>query len=138
MFICEWSDQLINMVSAKLRFVLVVVLLAAYTSPVHSQPIGHERKYFFCLLNFLLKSFKRIYLMSQSYASVALWWIFFFSFTSHFRHKTATAQFTNRTNCETWYLQKNHFIRRFKAEGLNVFHPVWVRFIIKIGWCCCL
>lgn len=35
------------MVSAKLRFVLVVVLLAAYTSPVHSQPTGHERKYFF-------------------------------------------------------------------------------------------
>lgn len=58
------------MVSAKLTFVLVVVLLAAYTIPVHAQSIGREGIF---LLNFLLKPFRHIYLISQSFASAALW-----------------------------------------------------------------
>lgn len=37
LLICEWIDKLINMASAKLTFVLVVVLLAAYASLVHMQ-----------------------------------------------------------------------------------------------------
>lgn len=59
------------MVSAKLTLVLVVVLPAAYTIPVHAQSTGREGIFF--LLNFLLKPFRHIYLISQSFASAALW-----------------------------------------------------------------